>query len=179
MILTGSKIAEEVRSGKIILEPFDEQYCNPNSYNFHLGSNITLYTEKVLDPKQKNGTHSITIPKEGLTLQPDTLYLAHIEEKIGSRHYVPIIKGLSSIGRLGLFIVITADLVDLGAVGQWTLQLHCVQPVTIYPGMAIGQITFWRISGKPMYYEGKYQHAAGPISSLSFKDPFFSNAQQP
>lgn len=174
MILTGSKIASEVLSGKIVITPFNQEYCNPNSYNFHLGDTLAVYTEGVLDPSRPNATESFTIPTTGYTLQPNQLYLGHIAEVIGSRHYVPIIKGISSIARLGLFIVITADLVDLGAIGQWTLQLHCVQPITVYPGMPIGQMTFWRISGAPMYYTGKYQHSRGPVASLSYKDSFFS-----
>lgn len=174
MILTGHEIKRQVGLEQIIIEPFDAAYINPNSYNFHLGPTIKIYKHRELDASRPNDVIEIKIPKEGLLLQPDTLYLGHIAERIGSNHFVPIIKGLSSIGRLGLFIVITADLVDLGAFGNWTMQLHCVQPVRIYPGMPIGQMTFWRISGQPLLYSGKYQNSTGPMQSLSYKDKFFS-----
>jgi dCTP deaminase len=76
------------------------------------------------------------------------------------------------VGRLGLFIDITADLIDLGSINQWTLQLHCVQPVRVYPGMLIGQVTFWKTLGRRTLYNGKYQHLESPVASLSHQDPF-------
>lgn len=170
MILSGPQIEQEVRQGTIEISPFDRQNLNPNSYNFHLGTSVTCYVNDGLDAQQDNPTYTMPIPKEGLLLEPHKLYLGHIAERIGSQHFVPIIKGRSSIGRLGLFIVITADLIDLGAFGCWTLQMHAVQPVMVYPGMAIGQMTFWKISGKPLLYSGKYQNATGPMASQSYKD---------
>jgi dCTP deaminase len=179
MILTGSAIGKAVRAGEIIIHPFNADNLQPNSYDFHLGDTVKVYRERILDPRKPNPVDTYTIPPEGLTLDPGVLVLGHIAETIGSTVYVPIIKGISSIARLGLFIVITADLVDLGAVGAWTLQLHCVQPVTIYPGMRIGQMTFWKISGEPLLYSGKYQGSTGPEESKSWKDGFFTTRATP
>lgn len=170
MILTGSKIQQAIQEGDIVFDPFDPKHINPNSINFHLGSSVLMYTDKVLDPRMENPTEEIVIPAEGLRLKPTRLYLGHIQERIGSEKYVPIIKGRSSVGRLGLFINITADLVDLGAIGQWTMMLHAVQPLIIYPGMSIGQMTFWTTQGRTMLYDGKYQGATGPRASESFRD---------
>ncbi len=174
MILTGPEIARQVSLGRIELSPFEEQNINPNSYNVHLGPTITRYKEKVLDSAYPNPTYEEEIPSEGLLIQPDQLYLGSIAERIGSNHYVPIIKGRSSVARLGLFIVITADLVDQGAFGNWTLQLHAVQPMRIYAGMPIAQITFWCVDGRPMLYSGKYQGSSGPVASKSWQDAFFA-----
>src|SRR5688572_508957 len=132
MILTGLKIAEEVKNGNIIIDPFDHNQINPNSYNFRLGKTIKVYKNKVLDPKKENETRTITIPEEGLLLKPNILYLAHTKEKMGSEKYVPVIRGRSSTGRLGLFVHITADLIDIGSINQWTLMLHAVQDLIIY-----------------------------------------------
>ena len=72
-------------------------------------------------------------------------------------HFVPSLIGKSSLGRLGLFLQITADLGNLGAIHKWTLELKAVQPVKIYPLMRIGQVTFWDTQGdKNMRYDGKY-----------------------
>lgn len=173
MILTGQEIEREVGRGFITITPFSPKFCNPNSYNFHLGKVIKTYRDKILDPRKANKVEEVEIPKEGLLLSSEKIYLGHISERIGSNYFVPIMKGISSIGRLGLFINITADLIDQGAIGNWTLQLHAVQPVRIFPGMPIGQMTFWVVDGKPMLYSGKYQGATGPMESLSHKDPFF------
>lgn len=165
MILTGSKIQEKVYAKEIIIDPFTPDQINPNSYDFRLGSTLLVYKEDLLDPKKENETETIHIPEEGYELLPHRLYLGHTKEVMGSNFYVPIIRGRSSIGRLGLFIHITADLIDIGSINQWTLQMHCVQPVIIYPGMLIGQVTFWRVEGAIIPYNGKYQGSRGPMAS--------------
>ncbi len=143
---------------------------NPNSYDFRLGNTLRVYKGLVLDPKRENETLTVEIPPEGLILDPEVLYLGHTEEVMGSEEYVPIIRGRSSIGRIGLFVHITADLIDIGSINQWTLQMHCVQPTRIYAGMLIGQVTFWKVEGEVTLYRGKYQGSRGPIASQIHKD---------
>src|SRR5258708_4452611 len=109
MILTGPQIKREVANRKIVIDPFFPKQINPNSYNFTLGSTIKIYDEKVIDPRKVNRVIEFEIPKRGLLLRPDRLYLGHIAERIGSNYYVPIIKGRSSVGRTRLFIVITPN----------------------------------------------------------------------
>lgn len=170
MILTGHAIEDAVKKNDILIDPFNIDQLNPNSYDFCLGDTLKVYTKFPLDAKKCNPTKTMTIPKAGLTLHPQTLYLGHTEERIGSNHYVPIIRGRSSTGRLGLFVHITADLIDIGAIGQWTLQMHVVQPLVVYPHMKIGQVTFWCVKGAIDLYQGKYQNACGPVASKSYKD---------
>lgn len=131
---------------------------------------MRVYKGLVLDPKRENETLTVEIPPEGLILDPEVLYLGHTEEVMGSEEYVPIIRGRSSIGRIGLFVHITADLIDIGSINQWTLQMHCVQPTRIYAGMLIGQVTFWKVEGEVTLYRGKYQGSRGPIASQIHKD---------
>lgn len=103
-------------------------------------------------------------------LQPHHVYLFNTHEAIGSDRYVPIIRGRSSVGRLGVFIDITADLIDLGSFGQLTLQLHAVVPVRVYPLILIGQVTFWQVTGAVRAYSGKYKGLQSPVASLSYLD---------
>jgi dCTP deaminase len=170
MILTGPKIKNEVVDGTITISPFEDKYINPNSYDFRLGNTLVIYKNNILDAREDNETELITISEEGYTLQPNILYLAHTMEKIGSNHYVPILRGKSSTGRMGLFINITADLIDIGSLGCFTLMLHAVQPLKVYPGMRIGQVTFWEVTGKINLYDGKYQGTTTPRASQAFKD---------
>ncbi len=170
MILTGPEIMRQRTRGRITINPFIPERINPNSYNYHLGNELLEYEDGILDPAKEPKIKKRQIGKHGFVLRPGKLYLGYTSEVIGSDYYVPIIKGRSSIGRLGLFIVITADLIDLGAVGCWTLQMHAVQPVKVYPGMQIGQMTFWRTMGKQTLYAGKYQGATGPQETLAYKD---------
>lgn len=175
MILTGPEIYRAHKLGEIVIKPFRQEQVGPNAYDFRLGNRCRTYTNRILDAAKKNPTTLISIPKSGILLKPNTIYLVNTEETMGSVRYVPIIRGRSSVGRLGLFIDITADLIDLGSINQWTLQLHCVQPVRVYPGMLIGQVTFWKTSGRRTLYNGKYQNIESPVASLSYKDPFLES----
>ena len=58
------------------------------------------------------------------------------------------IEGKSSLGRLGLLIHSTAGFIDAGFDGHVTLELANVAslPITIYPGMKIGQISFMQMT---------------------------------
>lgn len=170
MILTGPQIEEGVENGDIVIRPFRKRQINPNAYDFKLGDRCCIYTAKTLDAASKNKTRFFAIPPEGIILQPTRIYLVNTEETMGSRKFVPIIRGRSSVGRLGIFIDVTADLIDLGSVNQWTLQLHAVQPVRVYPGMLIGQVTFWRTYGRRVQYRGKYSQSISPAPSLSYLD---------
>lgn len=170
MILTGSEITKQVRLGKIQIEPFNVTQINPNSYNFRLGSILKIYENRVLDPKIPQATIDIIIPESGFVLQPHIIYLGHTLEIMGSDYYVPIIRARSSTARLGLFVHVTADLIDIGSHNQWTLQLHAVQPVTVYTDMLIGQVTFWKVQGDIDLYHGKYQGALGPRRSEIYRD---------
>jgi dCTP deaminase len=170
MILTGSEIIQQVKLKRITIDPFHETSVNPNSYNFSLGRSLKFYDEAVLDPRRPNRVISVDMDEAGFVLRPDRIYLGHTSEVMGSEHYVPIIKGRSSTARMGLFIHVTADLIDIGSINQWTLQLHAVEPIKIYPGMLIGQVTFWCPKGHIVPYSGKYFGSRGPVESLSWKD---------
>jgi deoxycytidine triphosphate deaminase len=170
MILSGIKIEEEVKKGKISIEPFNKENINPNSYNYSLGDYVKVYKNNILDSKVPNETEVIEIPDEGLVLEPDKIYLGFTNEKFGSDNYVPIITGRSSTGRLGLFVQITSDLVDIGFMGNLTLQLHSTQPVRVYKNMKIGQVMFWKVFGKVSLYNGKYQGANTPRESEIWRD---------
>lgn len=170
MILTGPKIKQEVENGNITIAPFSDSYINPNSYDLRLGDSLMVYKSSELDTKRENQTETFKIPEEGFLLQPDKLYLGHSLEVVGSDVYVPIIRGKSSTGRMGLFVHITADLIDIGSKGKFTFMMHAVQPLKVYPGMRIGQVTFWKTVGDVVLYDGKYQGSAGPMASQVHKD---------
>lgn len=172
MILTGPEIAREVAAGRIHITPFRSPQVNPNSYDFRLSDMLIGYRDSELDSARENPVERIDFPATGTVLRSDRVYLGATEEVMGSEHYVPIIRGKSSLARLGLFINMTADLIDIGSINRWTLQFHAVQPVRIYPGMLIGQVTFWVPRGETVLYRGKYQGSMEPRPSESFRDHF-------
>ncbi len=82
-----------------------------------------------------------------------------------------MIEGRSSIGRLGLFVHVTAGFGDVGFAGYWTLEMFCIQPIKIYPNVQICQIYYHDILGDyEPYKDGKYQNNTGIQPSLLYKD---------
>ncbi|MFG1705415.1 dCTP deaminase [Nonomuraea sp. M3C6] len=170
MILTGPEITAAAHDGRIRISPFNAEQVNPNSYNVRLGPTLLTYTEPIIDAHRPNPTKPVTIDDRGHVLQPEELYLGHTLEEIGSDSFVPLLFGRSSVGRLGLFVEITAPIGDIGFHGQWTLMLSPVRPLRVYPGMKIGQIMFFVSLGVIDPYRGKYQDAAGPQPSRYWRE---------
>ena len=170
MILTGNKIIKEVKSGKIEIAPFDERRITPNSYDLSLGDTILRYKTNVIDPKRKTPYEEIKISNNGLILNPGDFVLGHSNERIGSDFYVPLIHGKSGTARMGLFVHVTADLIDIGSHGVITFQLYATLPVRLYPGILIAQVSFWVPFGSIVLYKGKYQNSTGPRPSMTYKD---------
>lgn len=171
MILSGLEIQKQVDEKKINIEPFNSKLLNPNSYNLRLHDELLIYTDDVLDMKKPLNTERVMIPESGLVLQPGKLYLGRTFEKTNTNYYVPMIEGRSSIGRLGLYIHVTAGFGDIGFSGFWTLEIQCVQPIKIYPMIEICQIYFHKIEGEFLTYDsGKYQNNTGIQPSLIHMD---------
>ena len=170
MILSGKEIVRQL--GKtIFIDPFDLRQLGPNSYNLRLHQDLMVYEEQVLDMKKNHTTRMLTIPPEGFVLEPGKLYLGRTIEYTSTLSYVPMLEGRSSIGRLGLFVHITAGFGDVGFKGFWTLEISCVHPVRIYPDVQICQIFYHTIEGDfDTYSSNKYQNNQGVQPSMLYKD---------
>ena len=170
MILSGKEIANRI-DGDIIINPFNSKRLNPNSYNLSLADELIIYSDSTLDMKKDNPYQRISIPAEGLLLETNRLYLGRTVEYTETNNLVPMLEGRSSIGRLGLFIHVTAGFGDVGFKGFWTLEIFCVQPVRIYAGVEICQIYYHTLEGEhENYTSGKYQNNHGIQTSLLFED---------
>jgi dCTP deaminase len=88
------------------------------------------------------------------------------------------LEGKSGLGRLGLLIHSTAGFVDPGFEGHLTLELSNVSnlPIAIYPGMKIGQLSFYELTTPAEFPYGshqvgsKYQGQRGPTPSRVHED---------
>ena len=170
MILSGLEIKK--RLGKDIhIDPFNKNQLNPNSYNLKLHNELLHYKDEVFDMKKPLNTTKLLIPKDGLILKPNKLYLGRTEEYTKTKNLVPMLEGRSSIGRLGLFVHITAGFGDVGFEGFWTLEIFCVQPVKVYPGVEICQIYYHSLNGDyETYVSDKYQKNKTIQPSMIYKD---------
>ena len=171
MILSGKEIHQQVENGTSSIDAFNSNQLNPNSYNLRLHSDLLVYDSDLLDMKEKNTTSPLAIPDEGLLLEPQKLYLGRTVERTATDKYVPMLEGRSSVGRLGLFIHITAGFGDIGFDGFWTLEIFCVQPIRIYADVEICQIFYHTIDGDyDLYQSKKYQSNKGVQPSMLYKD---------
>lgn len=155
-MLTGQEILRQRALGNIVIEPFNPECVNPNSYNITLNSKIMYYTQRILDPRKENKTKTKIIPERGYVLKPGRLYLGSTNEYTETYGMVPCIDGRSSIGRLGLFIHVTAGFGDNGFNGKWTLEFMPAHRIRIYPNMPIGQLYYELLQGEQTYYKGRY-----------------------
>src|SRR5262249_29423403 len=170
MILTGHEIKAQL-GGNIIIDPFDESQLNPNSYNLRLHNELLVYEEIVLDMRRPNRFRRYVIPEEGLVLNPNQLYLGRTVERTETFNYVPMLEGRSSVGRLGLFVDISAGFGDVGFRGYWTLEMFAVQPVRVYPGVPICQIFYHPVKWDASVYPNDiYQNTLDIHASLLLQE---------
>lgn len=174
MVLTGHEIKNRLNTD-IIISNFNEEQLNPNSYDLRLHDELMIYEQKkfgaFLDFKKDDPTITAKIPKDGLVIHPGILHLARTKEWTETYGLVPSIDGKSSIGRKGLCVHVTAGYGDIGFKGYWTLEISCIHPVKIYPGMRICQIKYQTVLGDcGLGYQGKYQGQKQIESSKSYMD---------
>lgn len=178
MILSDSRILEEIEKGTIKIEPYTRECLGSNSYDVHLGHRLAKYKDEVLDAKKHNMIESFEIPDEGFVLHPHEFYLGVTQEYTETHAHVPFLEGKSSTGRLGIDIHATAGKGDVGFCGNWTLEISVKLPVRIYKGMPIGQLIYFPVDGiiEVKYNEKKDAKYSGqpnrPVESMMWKNKF-------
>lgn len=148
MILSDTRILEEMDRGTILIDPFDRKHLGSNSYDVHLGRYLAVYKSDILDARSHNQVDHFEISDTGLILHPHRLYLGVTEEYTETHRHVPFLEGKSSIGRLGIDIHATAGKGDVGFCNTWTLEISVKQPVRVYHGMPIGQLIYFEVAGE-------------------------------
>src|SRR5712691_3804255 len=172
-------------AGRIVIEPFDEANVQPSSVDLHVDAQFRVFANSrypFIDVKREmpDLTELVDV-KEGepFILHPGEFVLGSTLERVGiPDDMVARLEGKSSLGRLGLLIHSTAGYVDPGWDGYLTLELSNVAnlPITIYPGMKIGQISFFRLTTPADVPYGskatgsKYQGQRGPTASKFFEE---------
>jgi dCTP deaminase len=178
MILSDTRILEEIKKGTIKIDPYNRDCLGSNSYDVHLGRLLAKYNDEVIDAKKHNTIAYFEIPEEGLILQPHQFYLGVTAEYTETHSHVPFLEGKSSTGRLGIDIHATAGKGDVGFCGNWTLEISVKLPVRVYAGMPIGQLIYFPVDGEIeiKYNEKKDAKYSGqpnrPIESMMWKNKF-------
>ena len=185
MILSDRTIREQLQSGRIVIDPLDPNNIQPSSVDLRLDRYFRVFrnhTMRVIDVRedQEELTELVEIGDEdSFILHPGEFVLGSTAERVAlPNDLVARLEGKSSLGRLGLLIHSTAGFVDAGWDGYLTLELSNVAnlPITLYPGMKIGQISFLQMSTAADIPYGssqvgsKYQGQRGPTPSRYFEN---------
>ena len=185
MILSDRDIKRAVADGSIGIEPFDESDVQPSSVDLHVDRLFrTFHNHRhsfidVKEPMDKLTELVEVADGERFILHPGEFVLGSTTEYVQvPSDLVARLEGKSSLGRLGLLIHSTAGYVDPGFEGHLTLELSNVAnlPITIYPGMKIGQISFFQLTSPAEHPYGssevgsKYQGQRGPTPSRYFEN---------
>ena len=185
MILSDVDIRKEIASGRIRIDPFDEGCVQPSSVDLHVDSQFRVFANSrypYIDVRQPmpDLTELVEVARdEPFILHPGEFVLGSTLERVAiPDDMVARLEGKSSLGRLGLLIHSTAGYVDPGWDGYLTLELSNVAnlPITIYPAMKIGQISFFRLTTPAEVPYGsaqtrsKYQGQRGPTASRFFEE---------
>jgi dCTP deaminase len=185
MILSDRTIREELDAGRIVVDPYDPGCVQPSSIDLHVDATFRTFHNArypYIDVRKEMGdlTEVVEVkPDEPFILHPGEFVLGSTLERVAlPDDLVARLEGKSSLGRLGLLIHSTAGYVDPGWDGYLTLELSNVAnlPITIYPGMKIGQISFFRLTTPADVPYGsaaagsKYQGQRGPTPSRFFEE---------
>lgn len=185
MILSDRTIREQLASGRIEIDPLDESCIQPSSIDLTLDPRFLVFrnhTRGVIDVKVDltDLYEMVTVPDdEAFILHPGEFVLGATYERVAvPDDLVARLEGKSSLGRLGLLIHSTAGYVDAGFDGQITLELSNVAslPITLYPKMKIGQVSFVQMTtpADNPYGSGvlgsKYKGQQGPTPSQYWKN---------
>jgi dCTP deaminase len=185
MILSDRTIREELDAGRIVIDPLGEGCIQPSSVDLHIDRFFRVFrnhTMRVIDVKEpmEELTELVEIKEDDLfILHPGEFVLGSTQERVAlPDDLVARLEGKSSLGRLGLLIHSTAGFVDAGWDGHLTLELSNVAnlPITLYPGMKIGQISFLRMTTPAESPYGsksvgsKYQGQRGPTPSRYYEN---------
>jgi len=185
VILSDRTLREQIAAGRIIIEPFDDGCVQPSSIDVKISNLFRVFrnhTARVIDVKDDMTelTELVDIPADGVfMLHPGEFVLGStLERVVVPTDMVARIDGKSSLGRLGLIIHSTAGFIDPGFDGHITLELTNIAtlPITLYPGMKVGQVSFMMMTTTADHPYGsgaqgsKYQGQRGPTPSRYFEN---------
>jgi dCTP deaminase len=153
MIFSDRSIREAIDSGTIAIDPYEPSHVQPSSVDLRVGDGFRVFVNhkySEIDPRfpQEDLTQLVEVGDEAFMLHPGEFVLGSTLERVKlGEDVVARLEGKSSLGRLGLLIHSTAGFIDPGFEGHITLELSNVAtlPIAIYPGMKIGQVSFYQM----------------------------------
>jgi len=156
MFLTKKEIIEQIKKGKIKIEPFDEKAIGPISVDLTLGDEFGIIKKKKINLTEKTDYREFVkvIKAKQITLKPNDFILGITKERISLPNNIAgILNGRSRFARLGLLVHATAPLVHPGVSNKQIFEIKNISKSTLvlHSGLKIGQISFVKLLGKSKY----------------------------
>jgi dCTP deaminase len=185
VVLSDATISSALAEGRIEIDPYDDALLQPSSVDVRVDRFFRVFHNNrypYIDVKveQEELTELVEVEDDHpFVLHPGEFVLGSTLERIRlGNDLVARLEGKSSLGRLGLLIHSTAGFIDPGWDGHVTLELSNVAnlPITIYPSMKIGQISFMQMTEPATTPYGssaigsKYKGQKGPTASRYWKN---------
>jgi dCTP deaminase len=185
MILSDRDLRILIEKGSLVIDPFEPDSVQPSSIDLRVGNQFRVFANSrypYIDVRHPmEGLTEVVEASEGepFILHPGEFVLGSTLERVAlPDDKVGRLEGKSSLGRLGLLIHSTAGFVDAGFDGYLTLELSNVAnlPITLYPGMKIGQLCLFEMTSPAERPYGsvalgsKYHGQVGPTPSRYFEN---------
>jgi len=174
MTLSDGTIKDYLDSGKISIDPLENNQIQPASVDLTLGNNFLTVDDFLKESiSMTDKINYREIKSDSIVIPPKSFILATTREYVKiPNDLVAFVEGRSSIGRMGLFIQ-NAGWVDPGFEGQITLELFNANqvPIRVDAGRRICQLVFSKLD-KPVDkpYSGKYKGQTGTTGSRVYLD---------
>ncbi|MGI9093072.1 MAG: dCTP deaminase [Mycobacteriales bacterium] len=185
MLLSDRDLLAAIAEGRVALDPYDAELVQPSSIDVRLDRYFRVFNNQQythIDPAQQQDDLTALVEPAGdepFVLHPgefvlgSTLEVVTLPDDLAGR-----LEGKSSLGRLGLLTHSTAGFIDPGFTGHITLELSNVAnlPITLWPGMKIGQLCILRLTTSAEHpygsavYGSRYQGQRGPTPSRSWQN---------
>src|SRR4051812_46197889 len=177
MLLSDRDLKAALADGRLGLTPYDEAMVQPSSIDVRLDRYFRVFANHRythIDPAAEQDDLTELVEPSGeepFILHPGEFVLGSTYEVISlSDTLASRLEGKSSLGRLGLVTHSTAGFIDPGFSGHITLELSNVAnlPITLWPGMKIGQLCIFRLISPAEHaygserYGSRYQGQPGP-----------------
>ena len=184
MLLSDRDLSKEIEAGRLVLDPYDPALLQPSSIDVRLDRYFRVFDNSKythIDPSVQQDELTSLVEKnnddEPFVLHPGEFVLGSTFEMVSlPDDLAGRLEGKSSLGRLGLLTHSTAGFIDPGFTGHITLELSNVAnlPITLWPGMKIGQLCLFRLSSAAEHPYGskeagsRYQGQRGPTPSRAY-----------
>ena len=156
-MLTSDEIRKQIECGNIVIDNISiDSMSKPNSVTLNMSDTLYTYDNNIIvDSKyrfnylydfynnENKFFNKVTIPNEGLLLEPGKVYLTKSIQRIKTNGFVPVFFGRNSLSLLGVSIDHNSGYKEDNFDGEIVFSIVCTKPTIIYPNIEIANLTFF------------------------------------